>query len=198
MSRLDLLWTVKFQNEKHEVETVSTISRLLLENILPKHVAEIIIKENMSQVKEISAKIFFLFSFFKGLYHESYDNVVVMFASIPNFKEFYVQSDANNDGLECLRLLNEIIAEFDKVCYEKIKNFRKFIFADFQLLDKNKFSGVEKIKTIGNTYMAPAGLNPGAEHRMVLLFKKNLFCLIDNHLFYLDKRTIQSKYCCTC
>lgn len=38
-----------------------------------------------------------------------------MFASIPNFKEFYVQSDANNDGLECLRLLNEIIAEFDKV-----------------------------------------------------------------------------------
>jgi hypothetical protein len=51
MSRLDLLWTIKFQNERHEVETVSTISRLLLENILPKHVAEIIIKENMSQVK---------------------------------------------------------------------------------------------------------------------------------------------------
>jgi hypothetical protein len=51
------------------------------------------------------------------LYHESYDNVVVMFASIPDFKEFYVQSDANNDGLECLRLLNEIIAEFDKVCW---------------------------------------------------------------------------------
>ena len=50
MSRLDLLWTVKFQNEKHEVETISTISRLLLENILPKHVAEIIMKENMSQV----------------------------------------------------------------------------------------------------------------------------------------------------
>jgi hypothetical protein len=51
MSRLDLLWTIKFENEKHEAETVSTISRLLLENILPKHVAEIIIKENMSQVK---------------------------------------------------------------------------------------------------------------------------------------------------
>jgi hypothetical protein len=38
-----------------------------------------------------------------------------MFASIPNFKEFYVQSDINKDGLECLRLLNEIIAEFDLV-----------------------------------------------------------------------------------
>jgi len=36
-----------------------------------------------------------------------------------------------------------------------------------KLLDKNKFSCVEKIKTIGNTYMAAAGLNPGAEHRMV-------------------------------
>ena len=58
MSRLDLLWTIKFQNEKHEVETVSTISRLLLENILPKHVAEIIIKENMSQVKDPTAFFF--------------------------------------------------------------------------------------------------------------------------------------------
>jgi hypothetical protein len=38
-----------------------------------------------------------------------------MFASIPNFKEFYVQSDTNKNGLECLRLLNEIIAEFDLV-----------------------------------------------------------------------------------
>jgi adenylate cyclase 2 len=47
-----------------------------------------------------------------------------MFASIPNFKEFYVQSHANNDGLECLRLLNEIIAEFDKVCF-KIKLKKK-------------------------------------------------------------------------
>ena len=56
MSRLDLLWTIKFQNEKHEVETVSTISRLLLENILPKHVAEIIIKENMSQVKRFNQR----------------------------------------------------------------------------------------------------------------------------------------------
>ena len=94
-----------------------------------------------------------------------------MFASIPNFKEFYVQSDANNDGLECLRLLNEIIAEFDK------------------LLDKNKFSGVEKIKTIGNTYMAAAGLNPGAEHRMV---KSRLFpSSRENFFFRLANDTIR-------
>ena len=38
-----------------------------------------------------------------------------MFASIPNFKEFWIQNDINNEGLECLRLLNEIIADFDLV-----------------------------------------------------------------------------------
>jgi adenylate cyclase 2 len=48
-----------------------------------------------------------------------------MFASIPNFKEFYVQSHANNDGLECLRLLNEIIAEFDKVCLNNTKKKKR-------------------------------------------------------------------------
>ena len=69
MSRLDLLWTVKFQNEKHEVATVSTISRLLLENILPKHVAEIIIKENMSQVEKINlSKKYLYFFIFQRVY----------------------------------------------------------------------------------------------------------------------------------
>ena len=83
-----------------EVEVTSTMSRLLLENMLPKHVVGIILnpKRNKDEV-----------------YHEKYDCVAVMFASIPNFKEFYVQSDINKDGLECLRLLNEIIAEFDLV-----------------------------------------------------------------------------------
>lgn len=38
-----------------------------------------------------------------------------MFASVPQFKEFYSESSENNDGLECLRFLNEIIADFDEV-----------------------------------------------------------------------------------
>jgi hypothetical protein len=38
-----------------------------------------------------------------------------MFASIPNYKEFYDETDVNKQGLECLRLLNEIICDFDKV-----------------------------------------------------------------------------------
>ena len=49
------------------------------------------------------------------LYYETYTGVCVMFASIPNFKEFWIQNDINNEGLECLRLLNEIIADFDLV-----------------------------------------------------------------------------------
>lgn len=57
-----------------------------------------------------------LFSFGQDLYHQSYDCVCVMFASIPDFKEFYTESDVNKEGLECLRLLNEIIADFDDVC----------------------------------------------------------------------------------
>lgn len=69
-----------------------------------------------------------------------------MFASIPNFKEFWIQNDINNEGLECLRLLNEIIADFDL------------------LLSKPKFSSIEKIKTIGSTYMAACGLQPGREN----------------------------------
>ncbi|KAH7982107.1 hypothetical protein HPB52_002942 [Rhipicephalus sanguineus] len=79
------------------------------------------------------------------LYHERYSNVAVMFASIPNYIEFYDETDVNKQGLECLRLLNEIICDFDK------------------LLLKPKFSVIEKIKTIGSTYMAAAGLQPGRE-----------------------------------
>ncbi|XP_019863444.1 PREDICTED: adenylate cyclase type 4-like, partial [Amphimedon queenslandica] len=64
-----------------------------------------------------------------------------MFASIPSFWDFYSESSINDDGKECLRLLNEIISDFDEV------------------LNKPKFSSVEKIKTIGSTYMAATGLN---------------------------------------
>lgn len=48
-------------------------------------------------------------------YHQSYDCVCVMFASVPDFKVFYTECDVNKEGLECLRLLNEIISDFDEV-----------------------------------------------------------------------------------
>lgn len=38
----------------------------------------------------------------------------MLFASITNYHEFYMELDGNNQGMECLRLLNEIIADFDE------------------------------------------------------------------------------------
>lgn len=50
-----------------------------------------------------------------------------MFASIPDFKEFYTESDVNKEGLECLRLLNEIIADFDEVNSSHTDNLTMWI-----------------------------------------------------------------------
>ncbi|XP_078061786.1 adenylate cyclase type 4-like, partial [Mustelus asterias] len=124
--RLDFLWKKKFRQEREKIETMENLNRVLLENVLPAHVATQFIGQQRKN---------------EDLYHQSYDCVCIMFASIPDFKEFYSESDVNREGLECLRLLNEIIADFD------------------ELLSKPKFSGVEKIKTIGSTYMAASGLN---------------------------------------
>lgn len=65
-----------------------------------------------------------------------------MFCSIPNFHEFYTELDGNQLGVECLRLLNEIIADFDN------------------LLAQERFVAIDKIKTVGSTYMAAVGLIP--------------------------------------
>uniref|UniRef100_A0A669CCF9 Adenylate cyclase type 7 n=1 Tax=Oreochromis niloticus TaxID=8128 RepID=A0A669CCF9_ORENI len=116
-----------------KLSLIENLNRLLLENVLPAHVAALFVGENKKN---------------EDLYYKSYDCVCVMFASVPDFKEFYTECDINKEGLECLRLLNEIIADFD------------------ELLSKPKFSGVEKIKTIGSSYMAAAGLSgpPGQEN----------------------------------
>uniref|UniRef100_A0A8C8A4B8 Adenylate cyclase type 7 n=1 Tax=Oryzias sinensis TaxID=183150 RepID=A0A8C8A4B8_9TELE len=131
--RQDFLLKYKNRTEQDEIETRENLNRLLLENVLPAHVATLFVGENKKN---------------EDLYYKSYDCVCVMFASVPDFKEFYTECDINKEGLECLRLLNEIIADFD------------------ELLSKPKFSGVEKIKTIGSTYMAAAGLSgtPGQEN----------------------------------
>lgn len=56
----------------------------------------------------------------QDLYHQSYECVCVLFASVPDFKEFYSESNINHEGLECLRLLNEIIADFDEVTTPRV------------------------------------------------------------------------------
>ncbi|XP_037328152.2 adenylate cyclase type 9 [Pungitius pungitius] len=72
-------------------------------------------------------------------YSKNHDSVGVIFASIVNFSEFYEES--YEGGKECYRVLNELIGDFD------------------ELLRRPEFKSVEKIKTIGATYMAASGLN---------------------------------------
>ncbi|KAM3590952.1 uncharacterized protein V6R79_019418 [Siganus canaliculatus] len=123
--RVDFLLDCCFKTEREEMETMENVNKLLLQNVLPLHVACFFMGKTIRN---------------QDLYSQSYECVCVMFASVPQFKEFYSESSANRDGLECLRFLNEIISDFD------------------ELLSKPKFSSVEKIKTIGSTYMAAAGL----------------------------------------
>lgn len=43
------------------------------------------------------------------------DHACIIFITITDFSRFYMELDANNEGVECLRLLNEIISDFDEV-----------------------------------------------------------------------------------
>ncbi len=96
--------------EKEEMEELQAYNRRLLHNILPKDVAaHFLARERRND----------------ELYYQSCECVAVMFASISNFSEFYVELEANNEGVECLRLLNEIIADFDEVC-EKNKGIIQY------------------------------------------------------------------------
>lgn len=52
---------------------------------------------------------------FQELYSQSYDEVGVMFASIAGFNEYFEEKEIRHEGVDCLRLLNEIIAGFDEV-----------------------------------------------------------------------------------
>ncbi len=89
------------------MENLQAYNRKLLANILPVHVADHFLRcdKNIDEI-----------------YHEQCEKVCIMFASIPNFSEFYVELEANNEGVECLRLLNEIIVDFDELlCQEKFR-----------------------------------------------------------------------------
>jgi len=123
--RLDFLWKLQATEEKEEMEHLQAYNKKLLSNILPVHVAEYFMSGDKNNDE---------------LYHEQCDSGCIIFASIPNFSEFYVELESNNEGVECLRLLNEIIADFDEI------------------LEEDCFHCIEKIKSTGATYMAASGL----------------------------------------
>uniref|UniRef100_G3N8G7 Adenylate cyclase type 5 n=1 Tax=Gasterosteus aculeatus TaxID=69293 RepID=G3N8G7_GASAC len=104
-ARLDFLWKLQATEEKEEMEELQAYNRRLLHNILPKDVAAHFLQRERRNDE---------------LYYQSCECVAVMFASISNFSEFYVELEANNEGVEC-RLLNEIIADFDEVRGEALR-----------------------------------------------------------------------------
>lgn len=108
------------QKDKFQVQNLKNQADILLHNIIPKHVAE--------HLKN-TAK-----------YSENHRRVAIIFASIVNFNELYDESYLG--GREYLRVLNELIGDFD------------------ELLSRPEFRSVEKIKTIGSTFMAASGLDP--------------------------------------
>ena len=101
--RLDFKWTNRLIDERNEMQTIGEINRILLENILPVHVAQRYLYNSSVSADQ--------------LYHESYDSCAVMFASIPNYSQFYSENYMNESGLKCLQLLNEIILNFDQVLH---------------------------------------------------------------------------------
>lgn len=97
-----------------------------------------------------------------------------MFASICNFWDFYSQNTISKHGIECIKILNEIICDFDQVSPEGIlyrfcslRGIYDVSLVYSQLLFKPKFSSVEKVKTIGSTYMAATGVQKGRGRKRV-------------------------------
>uniref|UniRef100_A0A0N4Z5S0 adenylate cyclase n=1 Tax=Parastrongyloides trichosuri TaxID=131310 RepID=A0A0N4Z5S0_PARTI len=140
--KIEAACDIAFKNEETEVQLMQDINTLLIQNILPQSVA-IKFLEPDRQTDELYAK--------------DHNNVCVMFASIANFNDYWSECEKSRK-LECLRLLNEIVCEFDK------------------LLLKPKFSCIEKIKTVASTYMAASGLyeNEGDLNR-----QKNVIAMVE-------------------
>ncbi|XP_068159489.1 adenylate cyclase type 9 isoform X1 [Drosophila tropicalis] len=132
--RLTFYGNAVANQDKVRVQNMKNQADMLLHNIIPKHVAE--------HLKN-TAK-----------YSENHHNIAIIFASIVNFNEMYDESYLG--GKEFLRVLNELIGDFD------------------ELLSRPEFRAVEKIKTIGSTFMAASGLDPshrgtGNEHIHTLM-----------------------------
>uniref|UniRef100_W5KGD3 adenylate cyclase n=1 Tax=Astyanax mexicanus TaxID=7994 RepID=W5KGD3_ASTMX len=129
-ARLDFLWRLQAQQEVEDMRELREHNECLLHNILPAHVARHFLDRNKHD--DVGEE----------LYAQSYDEVGVMFATIAGFNDYYEQKEIKHEGVESLRLLNDIIADFD------------------ELLEETYFMDIEKIKTIGSCYMAASGLSP--------------------------------------
>uniref|UniRef100_A0A668AMW6 Adenylate cyclase type 3 n=1 Tax=Myripristis murdjan TaxID=586833 RepID=A0A668AMW6_9TELE len=141
LARTLFLWKIEVHEQKEKVYEMRRWNEALVTNMLPEHVARHFLGSKKRD---------------EELYSQSYDEIGVMFASIPNFSDFYTEESINNGGIECLRFLNEIISDFDS------------------LLDESQFRCITKIKTIGSTYMAASGVTPDISNGYACLKKEEL------------------------
>ncbi|XP_064544818.1 adenylyl cyclase X E-like isoform X2 [Drosophila montana] len=115
-NKINYKWREELLKKQHDALIADQSITILLHNILPAHVANVYLTSLARH----------------ELYYEDYAMVAVMFASLHNF-----ELDLPN-----LRVLNEIISEFDRILS---------YYRDDYL--------VEKIKIVGCTYMAACGLD---------------------------------------
>ncbi|XP_001812566.2 adenylyl cyclase X E isoform X1 [Tribolium castaneum] len=92
MNRIDHLWYKNLIEKEKQASYVHHVNNILLENILPKHVAELYLNVNRHSSDEV--------------YHEYYNEAAVMFASITNFS-------VEEMGQSFLEKMSSVIMEFD-------------------------------------------------------------------------------------
>ncbi|KAI4465986.1 adenylate cyclase type 1 [Holotrichia oblita] len=117
VARVLFLWRSEVEEQRECASDMRRRNEALVYNILPPHVAEHFMGNRKRQHDE--------------LYSQSYAEVGVLFASMPNFSDFYSEESVNNQGLECLRFLNEVISDFDAVSIKIIASLN----ADYYIFE---------------------------------------------------------------
>jgi adenylate cyclase 3 len=106
------IWRLTVEEQSEKAADMRRRNESLVYNILPPHVAEHFLKPGAPRRHD-------------ELYSQSYAEVGVLFASMPNFSDFYTEESVNNQGLECLRFLNEVISDYDAVSLKLIATLPK-------------------------------------------------------------------------
>ncbi|CDQ82967.1 unnamed protein product [Oncorhynchus mykiss] len=195
LARTLFLWKIEVHEQKEKVYEMRRWNEALVTNMLPEHVARHFLgSKKRDELYYCRSSTWFplhgkytvpqkTFTWIHlELYSQSYDEIGVMFASIPNFSDFYTEESINNGGIECLRFLNEIISDFDIVqmlelaCYNNGGTVCYYSLFPMHatLLDESQFRCITKIKTIGSTYMAASGVTPNVSNGYACLKKEEL------------------------
>lgn len=143
------------KQERDSLEERRKYTERLVNNILPKHVVQYFLhKMQQPETNNVlparvrdslavsSSRCSRPFLFDDDLYYEDCPQACVLFAKICNIPNLDCDGEraCRQQTMENVKLLNDVIVEFD------------------ELLNENRFRGVEKIKTSGTCYMVVSGL----------------------------------------